>query len=762
MINQRSPLAVPVLLAMAIFLLAATATSLVQTATTQVANPLGGAQVLTRVSDIVTPGVVYFIKSKGSQKVIDVDGGSSRPGTAIRQLTLDGTLGQKFIFTKAEDGFFFIRTSTGGHFVTLHHEPGVLVDPTVSSPPVSNPSLTQELLATNPLDTDGQKWKVVESGEPSCFLILNKTDETRALQPGSSSDRARLITVPRDGNNLQKWILKLTTEENNPDTALAEKGLVSDCFATFEKSFVLFTVKQKKNVSPIFPEWRSVGEESVVDGIHRRPFRSYKILEGVVTRNSPHVSPEDQPAGHFTHDFNFDVNPDPAFRYLLGKQNGVVQPDIEVEWESGLAQADSRDRNPASAASIRGDSFGFYTAGHKRRDVIWNWPTANDWVHVEGIWIFDRGHDDPVRTEIHPPQFVAVKRDLPDVFEPKPDLPGQFVFATRADIFANGDGNIVWNNKGLNDFAQPVKMSERVYTVIFKHDLPRPTPTAKLKFAFKNQPGNSYTGQPIVEVFENGTADTPTPHVMMSISWAGDRVPDTAVFAKTLFIYWDDLPTHGVRAGFEIKKVSVTFNRVVIQDKSEGDDRDPGEYRLFGDIGGKWIFLNEFTGASDIMNKGLGRAWDTTYSKKHPIALGPGATIPFPVPSGAAAIFNFNQPFDIYIPAGKSFRLFVGGWEGDYIEDQFGKVFNPYAPCADAINFAEKEFSVSQYKSDGGLDDPTGEATFFISFDSAKTLARLSFPSQGSKTEDPGIGNNDPNNNFRATFSVRVTSATTR
>ena len=122
---------------------------------------------------------------------------------------------------------------------------------------------------------------------------------------------------------------------------------------------------------------------------------------------------EDQPAGHFTHDFNFEVNPDPPFEYLLGKQDGVVQPSIEVEWESGFAQADSRDRNPASAASIRGDSFGFYIAGHRRRDVIWNWPTANDWVHVEGIWIYDRGHRDPVKTEIHPPRFVAVKRDLP-------------------------------------------------------------------------------------------------------------------------------------------------------------------------------------------------------------------------------------------------------------------------------------------------------------------------------------------------------------
>jgi len=452
------------------------------------------------------------------------------------------------------------------------------------------------------------------------------------------------------------------------------------------------------------------------------------------------------------------VNPDPAFRYLLGKQNGVVQRNIEVEWETGLAQADGRE-NPAAAASARGDSFGFYTAGHERRDPIWNWPTSNDWVHVEGMWIFDRGHNDPLHgeplsTEIHPPHFVAVKRDLPDRFEPRPDLPGQFVFATRADIFANGDGNIVWNNRRLDNFTQPVRMSERVYTVIFKHELPRPTATAKLKFGFKMQKGDSYTGRPIVEVFENGTPDVPTPHVMMSISWAGDRVPDTAVFARTLFIYWDDLPTNGVRSDFEIKKVTVTLQKVVIRDKSEGGDADPGEYRLFADIGGKWRFLNEFTGAADIMNGGLGRAWDIFYSARHPVfQVGP-----FPVPSGAESEFNFNQTVDLYLTPGKSFRISVGGWENDYLGGKFGKILNPYSSCADAVSFSEDEFSGTSYKNNGGFDDPVGEATSFVFFQSVRNRT-LELRSKGEITEEPDNGKNDPNDNFRATFSVRVSSA---
>ena len=766
MTKEHSPLSVHVSLTLTvILLLLATGGALAQPATgafTHTVDIRNEGQVLSRVTDIIAPDVAYFIKSKGSQKVMEVRGGSLLPTAEIQKGNLVGTLPQKFTFTDAGGGFFFIRTSTGGHFVTLHPQTNGTLDPG-GIPTGRHPALTQERFSTNPQTADSQKWKVVESGERGCFLILNKTDETRALQP-TSSDSVRLTMVPRDGNNLQKWVLKLTTKEANPDAATADNGLVAACFAnlTADLSFGLFSLTWsgvRKNISPIFPEWRSVGEDFVVDGIRRLPLRSYKILEGVVSANNGiHVSTEDAPAAHFTHDFIFHVNPDPAFRYLLGKQNGVVQNNMEVEWETGLAQADGKD-NPAAAASARGDSFGFYTAGHERRDVIWNWPTANDWVHVEGMWVFDRGHNDPLNgeplsTEIHPPHFIAVKRDLPDRFEPRPDLLGQFVFATRADIFANGDGNIVWNNKRLHDFAQPVRMSERVYTVIFKHELPRPTPTAKLKFAFRRQKGDSYTGKPIVEVFEHGTPDVPTPHVMMSISWAGDRVPDTAVFARTLFIYWDDLPTHGVRSDFEIKKVTVKLQKVVIRDKSEGGDSDPGEYRLFADMGGRWRFLNEFTGASDVVHEGLGKVWDIFYSKRHPI-LGLG---PFPVPSGAASEFTFDQTVELYLPPGKSFRISVGGWEGDYLGGKFGKILNPYSACPEAVRFSEDEFSGTAYKKNGGYDDPVGEATSFLFFNSV-TNRTVELRSRGEITEEPENGKNDPNDNFRATFSVSVTSA---
>src|SRR5207249_4478281 len=111
----------------------------------------------------------------------------------------------------------------------------------------------------------------------------------------------------------------------------------------------------------------------------------------------PHVSFEDVPFTHYTHDFCFhvrpDATPDNRFTNLLGIQvdpktkKETQQPTIEVEWECGLAA--SNDGNICAPLNRKGDSAGFYSAGHKRREVLWNWPTANDWVHVVGQWLWD-------------------------------------------------------------------------------------------------------------------------------------------------------------------------------------------------------------------------------------------------------------------------------------------------------------------------------------------------------------------------------------
>jgi hypothetical protein len=149
-------------------------------------------------------------------------------------------------------------------------------------------------------------------------------------------------------------------------------------------------------------------------------------LEGTVV--SSNVAFEDLPLSHYTHDFNFRVLPDDTadnrFTNLLGIQENPItrerlppdeqQSTIQVEWETGLA-ADN-DGNPFQSVNQRGDSGGFFSAGHHRWDTIWNWPTNGDHVRVEGLWIWDRYYFGPTR---------PTGRVAPGPGVPRGEIPGQ-------------------------------------------------------------------------------------------------------------------------------------------------------------------------------------------------------------------------------------------------------------------------------------------------------------------------------------------------
>ncbi|MEM7039573.1 MAG: hypothetical protein AAF570_21550, partial [Bacteroidota bacterium] len=193
-----------------------------------------------------------------------------------------------------------------------------------------------------------------------------------------------------------------------------------DCLPCKDTVRVLF-FKKIFDISLLLPEWKPV-----VDPHH------VAVLEGTVAPHSPtymscHVSSVDYSAYHYTHDFGFDVRPDPAYRGILATRiwtgeeedcpKHVTGPDtlqdetLHVEWESGVAQGNKG--NVCMEANRRGESCGFFSAGHQRKEAFWNWPTLGDWVHLEGQWIWDRGHP-PARTEIHPIRFCAVRRKFPD------------------------------------------------------------------------------------------------------------------------------------------------------------------------------------------------------------------------------------------------------------------------------------------------------------------------------------------------------------
>ena len=141
-------------------------------------NPGGTLQ---NPRDIIRPDTAYFIKAKGTQKVLDVSGGARRQEPPSGSSRSTAPRRRSSALWRPERVSFSSEPRPGGHFLTLN-----LADtPTIAS-------LTQELAATDPQTADAQKWKVVESDEPTCFFIVNKKAEDFALQPITADDRARL------------------------------------------------------------------------------------------------------------------------------------------------------------------------------------------------------------------------------------------------------------------------------------------------------------------------------------------------------------------------------------------------------------------------------------------------------------------------------------------------------------------------------------------------------------------------------------------
>jgi hypothetical protein len=673
--------------------------------------------------------IPYIVKCKASQKVFDIHGTSLLSKKPVWQYDFAATNDQRFFIEKHEN-YFYIRTFTDNFYLTAD---------TSKYPSVLQKSFYKpDLFSTNKNDNQigkgkndstkyfVQQWKIEKTSETFCFIITNRAYPYLAIQTIGISSGTYISLKPKTGDDLQKWLLKFIPFEDNPNSADANFALDTKCdlFVSFLGQGTTLELQK------IFPEWRPVGETNVPNGTSTPFNNSLRTLEGEIVSGISDVSWGDLPISHFTHDFNFTVKPDPAFAYLIAKN--AQQNNIEVEWECGIAQGNDVDKNPAQSLNRKGDSYGFFTAGHQRRDVIWNWPTNKDWVHVEGQWIWDRGHP-PASTEIHPPQFIGIKRYLPVKYTDNL-LAGTFVYATRCDVFANGDGDIMWNNKGHNDFAQKVKISAKSYTVIFTQDLPKPSSSSVLKYGEKIQKGDTYRTRPVITVYQNGTADNPKPHVVFELPASNES--GNAVFARSYYLYWDDVFKHGIPATYAIKTLRVNIDSVEALTNMDGSG-ESGEFRLFANIGSNWFFLNEFANVDDILSHGIGEVSRTIWAPDH-------------------YIFRFNLEQEIYVPVDKEFRMAVSGWEADYIDNKYGNIVNPYLSCQVAKSTLDNLFSAYQYNNGGGADDPLGVAEKVIKFNNP-ILPYYRVNSKGDiddTDKDNGSGITDPNNSFRAVFKV--------
>ncbi len=434
-------------------------------------------------------------------------------------------------------------------------------------------------------------------------------------------------------------------------------------------------IKQVHDIGLLFPTWKPVvGYDSV------------SVVEGMVEPETgrPSVSAGDLPIYHYTHDITFNLIPDKAFHHLLsydvitkpdGKRDTIRNNVMHIEWETGLAQ--SNKGNICAELNRQGKSCGFYSAGHERGDIIWNWPTYNDWVHVEGLRVWDRGHP-PAGTEIHPVRLMAVRRNLPEqISVGTQDLVSSKKFATRIDIFASGDGGVFDNNRPSQPaFVRKVKMSSKDYVFTVKNTLPKPSANAELKYVVKEQKGNSFPAKVEYAVSsEDGT-------ITVKIPWKSGAVSDEAVFAKTVFLYWDE--GSGVAADYKIEEVKITLDELFFDRFHEALGK--AEIRMFIDIAGNYLFLNEWTAAKDVMQKGLGK----TRKNK----------------------WEFTNTFTVFVPHDKVFRVLAHGFEADGIDKLFGHIVDNYSPCTPETKKLINKLMIdlTPVGLGGCLDDPLGNA----------------------------------------------------
>ena len=487
------------------------------------------------------------------------------------------------------------------------------------------------------------------------------------------------------------------------------------------------------DISLILPSWRPVVNHDTV-----------VVLEGQIMPieghegyafGVPHVSFEDLPLYHYTHDFSFNVFPDEGYRNLLSRyikitkdslgnelRDTIVRDWVHCEWESGLAAGNRGNKH--SAVCRKGGSAGFATAGHERYDVIWNWPTAGDWVHVEGLWIWDRGHP-PAKMEIHPIRLLATRRNLPDKIESEK---GDSVFATRIDIYANGDGSAFYNNQDTGDWAHPVKMNSKDYKFNVLHTLPRPSEKAQLKFKLVDQKGNSFHGKTDLTVFN--TPDSAGASV--TIPWSTLELPDTLVYGKTLYLYWDE--GNGIPNIYKVHTYVVNLEKLKIRRLSEIFFLTPAELRMFAEVGGKYIFLNEFVSNSkDILRSGLGRT-----VKRH---------------------WKINKSFTVHVPEDRSFRVYVGGWEADGIDKVMGHIIDQESDCTTELKNRINNLMLdpTPVGYGGCEDDNMGEAIQFHS--SPDIIENEQFIISGagkSYKENCPLGHRTPVDFHRLEYSIKI------
>lgn len=293
-----------------------------------------------------------------------------------------------------------------------------------------------------------------------------------------------------------------------------------------------------------------------------------KVIEGSIAYS--HVTHEDFPFNHDSHDMCFFIDPDPAFQNLQSDANGIRDGRrvLEGEWET-------KHFPPRF------------------------WPVQGDRAWVMGRHVFDCGHP-PYRTEIHPPVATAFTRLDPFIF-PGSTAPS---LANKTYVYMANQGGYFVQKVGGRDYifniplpARPAGpgVTPRTHIIHSKAGMPAPILTPKMV-------GNQQMIE--VRVPLSQVADPTTPWNLYEWIPRVSKLPitdqrryridrPTNIFQYEAIIAtgWSSGAARTSSPGF--REISVTFNNYKVHNDHEGAVSGKAEWNVQLRANGQWIMLPE-------------------------------------------------------------------------------------------------------------------------------------------------------------------------
>jgi hypothetical protein len=602
----------------------------------------------------------------------------------------------------------------------------------------------------SPITIQGTGWRGAETLSLSLFGPLNSVGVTAneillgnptADPQGNFSASLRipydkgvtgpLARIPRPGLyaiHASGAVSGLVTSGDNvnlcPATYLGAGGVIDWSHERGSRDGVLPGTFRMYSPERSDPNWLSVWDELPVE-----IYGTIAVTDADGSNQPARVSFEDDPMAHYAHDVTMFLEPDAQYRWVVGDANYYAGEQDESAAEQGRIEVEWEALNNGSPAGYGAGTIGL---------PVWAMPTAGDRIYVMGRWALDAGHPElGDRTEIHPPRILAVMRSRPTVST-------GMRAASQVDIYVSGHGGganrypaglsallgqggygggrtrdvlsaeaqktyyqagplpgllvplvsaLVMQFTGTSitgpinptagpsafSWGRPAAEQHPIDDMDYDFDVPLPPPpdgATSVNLEIVTQRQHSTAVNELVTYPDSGNGLPSVAHIHLPYRGAGN-----GVYARTLKFSWDTATAPPNHFRVRLDRVRVNHNA--------------GEWHLWSDVSGQWIYL---TGAAPALLKSSG-----------------GQVIDIP-----------GAPFDVYLADSDKLRVLTQGYQAQCVDHLFGRLFGIDAYSA-GIRILQQCGPVNNYNLGGALLElpavPSSQGSFVIAADAGGQAA---------------------------------------